>query len=425
MALIERSFREKIVVGVTIPPESVEETENSLDELALLVRHGRRRRGGPHHAAPAAGPAHLCGQGQGGRAARAGRGDRLRHGRVRQADAGPAVQPGEAARQDGHRPHGRHPRHLRPERTARRARRRSSWPSSATGCRGCGARRAPCPSRRAACPRPAAPASAPVAPARRSSRSTGAASCAASTARVRAEGDRPSPCHPAQGPAPQAARQGGHRRLHERRQVNAAQPADRRRGAGRGPPVRHPRRHHPPAGAAGRRAGPGDRHGGLHPQAAPPAGGGVRSTSTWPPTPTCWCTWSTPAPPTSPATSGLCARCWADRRRPRAGAAGVQQGRPRLGGGRRQVVLHEGSVAVSATTGEGWSASWRRSATGCGRSPPWSSWSSPTSGATSWPQPTGPARCWVRRRARVACTFAGASTTLRSGGSASTSCRRS
>ena len=38
MALIERSFREKIVlVGVTIPPESVEETENSLDELALLV----------------------------------------------------------------------------------------------------------------------------------------------------------------------------------------------------------------------------------------------------------------------------------------------------------------------------------------------------------------------------------------------------
>ena len=38
------------------------------------------------------------------------------------------------------------------------------------------------------------------------------------------------------------------------------------------------------------------------------------------------------------------------------------------------------------------------------RSPPWSSWSSPTSGATCWPQPTGPARCWVRRRARVACT---------------------
>jgi GTPase len=38
VALIERAFREKIVlVGVSIPPETVEETENSVDELALLV----------------------------------------------------------------------------------------------------------------------------------------------------------------------------------------------------------------------------------------------------------------------------------------------------------------------------------------------------------------------------------------------------
>ena len=38
MSLIERSFREKIVlVGVTIPPETVEDTEQSVDELALLV----------------------------------------------------------------------------------------------------------------------------------------------------------------------------------------------------------------------------------------------------------------------------------------------------------------------------------------------------------------------------------------------------
>jgi GTP-binding protein HflX len=38
MALIERSFREKLVlVGVTIPPETVEGTEESLDELGLLV----------------------------------------------------------------------------------------------------------------------------------------------------------------------------------------------------------------------------------------------------------------------------------------------------------------------------------------------------------------------------------------------------
>ena len=38
MALIERTFREKIVlVGVTVPPDTVEETDISLDELALLV----------------------------------------------------------------------------------------------------------------------------------------------------------------------------------------------------------------------------------------------------------------------------------------------------------------------------------------------------------------------------------------------------
>jgi GTPase len=38
VALIERTFREKIVlVGVTVPPDTVEETDISLDELALLV----------------------------------------------------------------------------------------------------------------------------------------------------------------------------------------------------------------------------------------------------------------------------------------------------------------------------------------------------------------------------------------------------
>jgi GTP-binding protein HflX len=38
VALIERAVREKIVlVGVTIPPDSTDDTENSLDELALLV----------------------------------------------------------------------------------------------------------------------------------------------------------------------------------------------------------------------------------------------------------------------------------------------------------------------------------------------------------------------------------------------------
>src|SRR5579862_2538179 len=38
VSLIERSFREKIIlVGVTVPPEREEETERHLDELALLV----------------------------------------------------------------------------------------------------------------------------------------------------------------------------------------------------------------------------------------------------------------------------------------------------------------------------------------------------------------------------------------------------
>src|SRR5690606_20361179 len=38
VALIERAFREKIVlVGVTLPPDTVEETERSVDELELLV----------------------------------------------------------------------------------------------------------------------------------------------------------------------------------------------------------------------------------------------------------------------------------------------------------------------------------------------------------------------------------------------------
>ncbi len=38
MSLIERAVRERIVlVGVTVPPARVEDTESSLDELALLI----------------------------------------------------------------------------------------------------------------------------------------------------------------------------------------------------------------------------------------------------------------------------------------------------------------------------------------------------------------------------------------------------
>ena len=72
MSLIERSFREKIVlVGVTVPPEREDETERHLDELALLVDTAGadeaarvlQRRDRPD-------PATYVGQGQGRGAAR-------------------------------------------------------------------------------------------------------------------------------------------------------------------------------------------------------------------------------------------------------------------------------------------------------------------------------------------------------------------
>ena len=67
--------------------------------------------------APRPGPAHLRRQGQGRGAARGRPGDRLRHRGVRQrAHPGPAAQPREAARPHRHRPHRGDPRHLRPER---------------------------------------------------------------------------------------------------------------------------------------------------------------------------------------------------------------------------------------------------------------------------------------------------------------------
>ena len=86
MSLIERSFREKIVlVGVTLPPATAEDTEAGLDELVAARRHRRRRRGRARRAAPRrARPAHLHRQGQGRGAPRARAGHRLRHRRVRQ-----------------------------------------------------------------------------------------------------------------------------------------------------------------------------------------------------------------------------------------------------------------------------------------------------------------------------------------------------
>ena len=150
-----------------------------------------------------------------------------------------------------HRPHRGDPRHLRPERPqpGRQGPGRAG-PCCATGCPACAGRgTAAQPAGRRA--------SAPGAPVRRSWRSTGGGWCAACT------GWRPtcatSTAHAAlqrqsAGPGPPA--RGGPGRLHQRRQVHPAQPADRRRRAGREPPVRHARPAHPPAGAARRRDGP-------------------------------------------------------------------------------------------------------------------------------------------------------------------------
>ena len=134
--LIERTFRERIVlVGVTLAPADEDDTERSLDELALLVdtagadevaRVVQRR--------TQLVPATYIGK---------GKADELRE-LADEVDADTVVFDDELtpAQQfnlekilgrSRHRPHRGDPRHLRPERrTARRARPRSSWPCSAT-----------------------------------------------------------------------------------------------------------------------------------------------------------------------------------------------------------------------------------------------------------------------------------------------------
>ena len=53
MSLIERTFREKIVlVGVTLPPATAEDTEAGLDELSLLVDTAGADEVGAPRAAP-------------------------------------------------------------------------------------------------------------------------------------------------------------------------------------------------------------------------------------------------------------------------------------------------------------------------------------------------------------------------------------
>ena len=87
VSLIERTFREKIVlVGVTLPPTPPRTPRPALDELAAARRHrrGRRGRGASCSAAHAPDPRHLHRQGQGRGAPRDRPRDRLRHRGLRQ-----------------------------------------------------------------------------------------------------------------------------------------------------------------------------------------------------------------------------------------------------------------------------------------------------------------------------------------------------
>ena len=192
--------------------------------------------------------------------------DRVRHpGRRRRAQPGPAEEPREPAQRQGHRPQPADPRHLRPARPDPRG---------------------PPPGRARAARVPAAAPHAPVdAPLAHPGRHR------VPRSRRVAAGDGP-PDHPRADQEDEGARRGRpppardhrarprpapvpdrrDRRLHERRQVDAAQRARRQRGRqGRGQAVRDARPDLAP-GQAGRRADRDrDRHRGLHPQAAAPA----------------------------------------------------------------------------------------------------------------------------------------------------------
>ena len=119
MSLIERAVRERIVlVGVTVPPTRVEETESSLDELALLIATAGAEEGGRlMQRKDRPDPATFIGK---------GKIDELLEVCLdvdadtvvfrQRADARAAIQLGEAARAHGDRPYRCDPRHLRPER---------------------------------------------------------------------------------------------------------------------------------------------------------------------------------------------------------------------------------------------------------------------------------------------------------------------
>ena len=148
-------------------------------------------------------------------------------------------------------------------------------------------------------------------------------------ARGRAARDRQAPRHAAQGaaPRPHAARR--HRRLHERRQVHAAQPAHRRRACSSRTASSPPSTPPPAAStcpAARRCCSPTPSAS----SASCPTSSSRRSSPRCRsrPTPTCSCTSSTRRRSTPRATSTPCARCCARSAPTRCPSSRLQQGRP-------------------------------------------------------------------------------------------------
>ena len=216
-------------------------------------------------------------------------------------------------------------------------------------------------------------ASAPAVPARRSSRSTAGACCAAcrssSATSIGSAATRAT-----QRKARRAARRPARRarRLHERGQVDAAQPAHARGRARRGPAVLDARPDRAPAAPARRRDRAALRHGRLRAPPAAPARRGVPVDAR---------RGRRRRPAAAPRRRERTRRRGADRTRStRCSARSTPATCPRCSCGTRPtsptpttskilLAAHPGSVAISAATGDGHRrAAHARSATGCGRS---------------------------------------------------------
>ena len=179
--------------------------------------------------------------------------DRLR----RRAERPPGAQPRAGDRPARRRPHDRDPRHLRHHAAhAPRASCRSSWPSSNTtspACAGCG----PTSSASAAASARGGPGETQIETDRRLARDRIAA------LRRRLEHVKGTRARAARRARARVAADDRARRLHQRRQVDAAQCADRRRRRRARPPVPHARSDHPHA-TPQRAPASGDRHRRLH-----------------------------------------------------------------------------------------------------------------------------------------------------------------